>query len=322
MKQLPKNAQEVMVRRYAMRNEKGLPVETTAEILERTARVVAEAENNYRDGITPQAVQQKFAELMKDFRFVPNGRTLANAGKTQGQLANCFVLPIEDEMGKTEDGIFSILRKAVLILQSGGGVGFSFGRIRPKGDTAGKGKATGPVSFLKVFDTAFWVIGQGGGRRSACMAVLPVHHPDIYDFIRCKEQEGVIEHFNISVGVTDAFMEAVEKDTDFDLINPRDNKVWRTVRARDLFTEIVTFAHHNGEPGVLFLDAANRENPVPHQYTLEATNPCGEQFLGPYENCCMASVNLAEHVTETRNQKPETSKKKTGSRVTGIWWLV
>jgi ribonucleoside-diphosphate reductase alpha chain len=165
-----------------------------------------------------------------------------------------------------------------------------------------------------VFDTAFWVIGQGGGRRSACMAVLPVHHPDIYDFIRCKEQEGVIEHFNISVGVTDAFMEAVEKDTDFDLINPRDNKVWRTVRARDLFTEIVTFAHHNGEPGVLFLDAANRENPVPHQYTLEATNPCGEQFLGPYENCCMASVNLAEHVIETRNQKPETSKKKTGNR--------
>jgi ribonucleoside-diphosphate reductase alpha chain len=130
---------------------------------------------------------------------------------------------------KRKTGFFQYLRKAVLILQSGGGVGFSFGRIRPRGDVAGKGKATGPVSFLKVFDTAFWIIGQGGGRRSACMAVLPVHHPDIYDFIRCKEQEGVIEHFNISVGITDAFMEAVEKDTDFDLINPRDKKVWKTV---------------------------------------------------------------------------------------------
>jgi ribonucleoside-diphosphate reductase alpha chain len=154
--------------------------------------------------------------------------------------------------GKTEDGIFSILRKAVLVLQSGGGVGFSFGRIRPKGDSAGKGKATGAVSFLKVFDTAFWVIGQGGGRRSACMAVLPVWHPDIFDFIRCKETEGVIEHFNISVGVTDAFMEAVEKDTDFDLINPRNREVWQTVKARDLFAEIVKYAHHNGEPGCCF----------------------------------------------------------------------
>lgn len=274
MKQLPKNAEDVMVRRYAMRNEKGEPAESPAEILERTARVVAEAENNYRDGVKPKEVEEKFAQLLKDFRFVPNGRTLANAGSSHGQLANCFVLPLDDELGKTEDGIFSILRKAVLVLQSGGGVGFSFGRIRPQGDTAGRGKATGAVSFLKVFDTAFWIIGQGGGRRSACMAVLPVTHPDIYNFIHCKEQEGVIEHFNISVGITDEFMKAVEKDGKFDLINPRNQKVWRTVAAKELFKEIVKFAHHNGEPGVLFLDAANRQNPVPNQYYLEATNPC------------------------------------------------
>lgn len=309
MKTLPKNAQEVMVRRYAVRDERGKPAESAAEILERAARVVAEAEQNYRDGVTYEEVRQKFVELLQDLRFVPNGRTLANAGTNRQQLANCFVLPIEDEIGKTEDGIFSILRKAVLVLQAGGGVGFSFGRIRPKGDTAGRGKATGAVSFLKVFDTAFWVIGQGGGRRSACMAVLPVHHPDIFDFIHCKEQEGVIEHFNISVGVTDKFMRAVDQDKPFDLVNPRDGKVWRTVKARELFKEIVTYAHHNGEPGMLFLDAANRDNPVPKQYVLEATNPCGEQWLGPYENCCMASINLAEHAKFMRGKRQEARSK-------------
>jgi ribonucleoside-diphosphate reductase alpha chain len=311
MKKLPKNAQEIMIKRYALRDEEGKPSETPGEILERVVRVVAEAEDNFtKEGVSARRSEseKRFLELLKDVRFMPNGRTLANAGLNNGQLANCFVLPIDDEMGKTEDGIFSILRKAVLVLQSGGGVGFSFGRIRPKGDKAGKGKATGAVSFLKVFDTAFWVIGQGGGRRSACMAVLPVHHPDIREFVRCKEKEGVIEHFNISVGVTDKFMEAVEKDKPFDLINPRNGEVWETIRARDLFEEIVEFAHHNGEPGVLFLDAANRENPVPNQYELEATNPCGEQFLGPYENCCMASVNLAEHVMKRVGQRAKSKE--------------
>jgi ribonucleoside-diphosphate reductase alpha chain len=295
MKQLPTNAHDIMIRRYALRNEKNDPVETPKDILARSARIISQAENNFRDGITPEQVEAKFMELLEDFRFMPNGRTLANAGTGTGQLANCFVLPLDDDIGKTENGIFSILRKAVLVLQSGGGVGFSFGRIRPKGDSAGRGKATGAVSFIKVFDTAFWVIGQGGGRRSACMAVLPVWHPDIEDFIKCKETEGVIEHFNISVAITDEFMKAVEADKPFDLINPRNKEVWKTVRARDLFNQIVEHAHHNGEPGVLFIDTANRDNPVPHQYYLEATNPCGEQWLGPYENCCMASINLAEH---------------------------
>lgn len=296
MRSLSENAHKVMVGRYSARDEHGRATEEPRDILERTARVVSQSEYTYRNSIKPRDVEEKFIDLLTTFRFVPNGRTLANAGVGSKQLANCFVLPIDDEMGKTNDGIFSILRKAVLVLKSGGGVGFSFGRLRPKGDVVTRGKATGAVSFMKVFDTAFWVIGQGGGRRSACMAVLPVWHPDIHEFIRCKEQEGVIEHFNISVGITDAFMQAVEDDTLFDLINPRNSKVWETVRARDLFDEIVTFAHHNGEPGVLFLDAANRENQVPHQYTLETTNPCGEQWLGPYENCCMASINLLEHV--------------------------
>jgi ribonucleoside-diphosphate reductase alpha chain len=301
MKNLPKNAHDIMVKRYALRNEKNEPVETPKDILARSARIVAQAENNFRDGITPQQVEAKYLDLLSDFRFLPNGRTLANAGTGSAQLANCFVLPLEDDLGKTEDGIFSILRKAVLVLQSGGGVGFSFGRIRPKGDSAGRGKATGAVSFIKVFDTAFWIIGQGGGRRSACMAVLPVWHPDIEDFIKCKKQERVIEHFNISVAITDEFMKAVEGDKPFNLINPRNKEVWKTVRARDLFNLIVEHAHHNGEPGVLFIDAANRDNPVPHQYYLEATNPCGEQWLGPYENCCMASINLAEHASPTKN---------------------
>lgn len=305
MKKLTPNAQEVMINRYALRDDDGNPKETVRDILSRTARVVAQAEHNYRDGSTPQEVEKKFLDLLQDFRFMPNGRTLANAGTGWGQLANCFVLPISDDMGRTQDGIFTTLRDAVLVLQSGGGVGFSFGRIRPKGDSIGssKGKATGAVSFLKVYDTAFWVIGQGGGRRSACMAVLPVHHPDIREFIHCKEREGVIEHFNISVGITDTFMEAVEKDTDFPLINPRNGEVWERVKARELFHDIVHFAHHNGEPGVLYLDAGNRENPTPSQGDLEATNPCGEQLLLPYENCCMASINLAEHVKLDKKKK-------------------
>jgi ribonucleoside-diphosphate reductase alpha chain len=308
MRTLSENARRVMVGRYSARDEDNQPTEEPRDILERTARVVSQTEYKYRNGIKPRAVEEKFFDLLTSFRFVPNGRTLANAGVGSKQLANCFVLPIDDEMGKTNDGIFSILRKAVLVLKSGGGVGFSFGRLRPKGDAVTRGKATGAVSFMKVFDTAFWVIGQGGGRRSACMAVLPVWHPDIREFIHCKEQEGVIQHFNISVGITDAFMQAVEDDAPFDLINPRNNKVWETVRARDLFDEIVAFAHHNGEPGVLFLDAANRENQVPNQYTLETTNPCGEQWLGPYENCCMASVNLLEHTREKNTDDGRTAR--------------
>lgn len=219
---------------------------------------------------------------------------------TEGVVVhNCFVLPIADDMGRDSAGIFQTLRDAALIQQTGGGNGFSFSNLRPKGDSVASsaGVATGPVGFLRVYDTAFGEVAQGGTRRGANMAVLRVNHPDIEEFITCKAQEGQITNFNISVGITDAFMQAVEADADFELVSPRDGATWRTVRARDLFDKIITYAHHNGEPGALFLDAANRSNPVPHLYELEATNPCGEQWLGPYENCCLGSINLAQHVT-------------------------
>lgn len=315
-----KNAAAIMVNRYSLRDESGHPVESPAEILMRTARVVAEAENNYRSsGETAMEVREKFFEMLYEMRFVPNGRTMANAGTKYGQLANCFVLPVEDDLGKGTDSIFSVLRKAILTLQTGGGVGFSFGRIRPKDASISttKGKATGAVSFIKVYDTAFWVIGQGGGRRSAAMAVLPVWHPDIYEFVRCKATEGQITNFNISVGLTDEFMTAVANDEDFALRHPENGELYRMVPARELFAEIVKYAHKNGEPGVLFLDAANRSNPVPHLYKLEATNPCGEQFLGPYENCCLGSINLREHIRKITNQK--FSKSQIGARYIVDW---
>jgi ribonucleoside-diphosphate reductase alpha chain len=233
-------------------------------------------------------------------------------------LAACFVLPITDDMGRDPAGIFQSLRDAALIQQTGGGNGFSFSRLRPKGARvkSSAGQATGPVGFLRVYDHAFGEIAQGGTRRGANMGVLRVDHPDIEEFITCKTDENQIVNFNISVGITDTFMQAVKDDDDWDLVFPDVTvpeyhgfsgtpeqanergvplKTYRTIRARDLFAKIVQQAHHNGEPGLLFLDAANRSNPVPHLYPLEATNPCGEQWLGPYENCCLGSVNLAEH---------------------------
>ncbi len=319
---LNKNSAAIMVNRYSLRDESGHPVESPTEILMRTARVVAEAENNYRvSGDTSVEIREKFFEMLYEMRFVPNGRTMANAGTKYGQLANCFVLPVEDDLGKGGDSIFSVLRKAILTLQTGGGVGFSFGRLRPKdaGISTTKGKATGAVSFIKVYDTAFWVIGQGGGRRSAAMAVLPVWHPDIFEFVRCKSEEGQITNFNISVGITDEFMRAVKKDDDFTLRHPENGEMYKMVPARELFAEIVKYAHRNGEPGVLFLDAANRDNPVPHLYKLEATNPCGEQFLGPYENCCLGSINLREHVKRVRVQGSKDASEKSGQGYEVDW---
>lgn len=204
-------------------------------------------------------------EVDEDHSYVTEGVT----------VHNCFVLPIEDDMGKSSDGIFSTLRVAALIQQTGGGNGFSFSRLRPKDDVVhtSSGRATGPVGFLRVYDQAFGEIAQGGSRRGANMAVLRCDHPDIEEFITCKAEEGKVANFNISVAITDEFMHAVKNDTNFDLRNPRDGKVWKSVRARDLFEKIIKYAHHNGEPGALFIDAANRSNPVPHLYDLEATNP-------------------------------------------------
>lgn len=294
---LSENARTVLTRRYLRKGPDGKPAESIEAMFWRVAWFVAEPEA--ARGGDRQAAAESYFHLLTAKRFFPNSPTFTGAGTPLGQLAACFVLAIEDDMGRTGAGIFQTLRDAALIQQTGGGNGFSFSRLRPKGARvkSSNGEATGPVGFLRVYDQAFGEIAQGGSRRGANMGVLRVDHPDIGDFITCKTDENTITNFNISVGMTDAFMQAVRDDGEFPLVNPQDGKVWEKVRADDLFNQIVQQAYHNGEPGLLFLDAANRDNPVPQLYEIEATNPCGEQFLGPYENCCLGSINLAQHIT-------------------------
>jgi ribonucleoside-diphosphate reductase alpha chain len=272
--QLAENARTVLSKRYLRKGTDGKPLETPEEMFHRVARAIAEPEQEHGGDVA--STERAFYRLLTELRFLPNSPTFTGAGTPLGQLAACFVLPISDDMGRRGDGIFQTLRDAALIQQTGGGNGFSFSRLRPKGAfvASSAGQATGPVGFLRVYDKAFGEVAQGGSRRGANMAVLCVDHPDILDFIRCKTSEDQITNFNISVGITDEFMHAVKDDRDFELVAPHDGKVWKVVRARDIFNEIVKHAHHNGEPGVLFLDTANRENPVPHLYELEATNPC------------------------------------------------
>ena len=301
---LSENSIKVLEKRYLRRDFDGSYLETPAGMFYRVAYHVAQVEREHGDDV--EGATKVFYDLLSERRFFPNSPTFTGAGTPLGQLAACFVLPIEDDMGKNSDGIFSTLRVAALIQQTGGGNGFSFSRLRPKNDIVhtSSGRATGPVGFLRVYDQAFGEIAQGGSRRGANMGVLRVDHPDIEEFVGCKAEEGKIANFNISVAITDEFMAAVRDDTDFDLRNPRSGGVWKTLRARDLFAKIIRYAHHNGEPGALFIDAANRSNPVPHLYDLEATNPCGEQWLGPYENCCLGSINLACHVTTGADGEP------------------
>lgn len=294
---LSENARTVMAKRYVRRGPDGEPAESQHEMFWRVASNVAAVEVDVQGDA--EKWSHRFYDLLTDVRFFPNSPTFTGAGTPLGQLAACFVLAIEDDMGRSEAGIFQTLRDAALIQQTGGGNGFSFSSLRPKGALvkSSMGQATGPVGFLRVYDQAFGEIAQGGSRRGANMAVLRVDHPDVSEFITCKTDESHITNFNISVGITDDFMRAVEADEAFDLINPVDGQPWGSVQAREIFDLIATQAHFNGEPGVLFLDAANRTNPVPHLYDLEATNPCGEQWLGPFENCCLGSINLAQHMT-------------------------
>lgn len=313
------NARQVFEKRYVRRNPDGSLAETIDETFWRVAYHVACAEEAYNGDIMESAL--RYYNALANRLFFPNSPTFTGAGTPLGQLAACFVLPISDDMGRKESGIFQTLRNAALIQQTGGGNGFSFSRLRPEGAVvrSSAGEATGPVGFLRVYDHAFGEIAQGGSRRGANMAVLRVDHPDIEQFITCKTSETAITNFNLSVGITDRFMQAVEQDADWDLVfpdldDPRTKdfdgdaevareqgiplKVYKTLKARDLFNKIVAQAHHNGEPGVLFVDQANRFNPVPHLYRLESTNPCGEQWLGPYENCCLGSINLAQHAKD------------------------
>jgi ribonucleoside-diphosphate reductase alpha chain len=312
---LTDNSRKVLIRRYVRRDREGKPAESVEGMFWRVAYHVARVEQTWNGSAMERAGQ--FYNLLTKKQFFPNSPTFTGAGTPLGQLAACFVLPVSDDMGRHEAGIFQTLRDAALIQQTGGGNGFSFSRLRPKNTLvkSSAGQATGPVGFLRVYDKAFGEIAQGGTRRGANMAVLRVDHPDIEDFINCKTDENAITNFNISVGITDAFMEAVQDDAMWDLKFPDVGSpeyhefhgtlemaekagvpilTYRQVSARGLFNKIVRQAHHNGEPGMLFLDTANRSNPVPQLYQLEATNPCGEQWLGPYENCCLGSVNLAE----------------------------
>ena len=307
---LTENALAVLKRRYLRKGLDGQPVETVERMFHRVASHIAAVEEEWgRDVAEAEAI---FYDLITSLRFMPNSPTFTGAGTPLGQLAACFVLPISDDMGRDGDGIFQTLRDAALIQQTGGGTGFSFSRLRPSGAVvrSSGGRATGPVGFMRVFDVASGIVSQGGARRGANMAVLRVDHPDIQEFIDCKTNEGAVTNFNISVGVTDAFMRAVEADGTVDLINPQDGKVWKTARARELFNEIVKGAHRNGEPGLLFLDTADRGNPCPHLGEYEATNPCGEQFLLPYENCCLGSVNLAQHASYGDNGHPAVDWEK------------
>lgn len=289
------NSIKVLEKRYLRKDADGAFLETPAGMFYRVAHVVGSAWPAVEE--RTKKIEQ-FYNLIAGKQFFPNSPTFTGAGTPLGQLAACFVLPLNDDMGKENGGIFDTLRNAALIQQTGGGNGFAFSRLRPKGDLikSSGGIATGPVGFLEAYDSAFGVVSQGGTRRGANMAVLRVDHPDIEDFIECKAEEGKISNFNVSVAITDEFMGAVDAGVNFDLINPRDGSVWKSVDARALFDKIIAYAHRNGEPGVLFIDRANRDNPVPHLYELEATNPCGEQWLGPYENCCLGSINLSNMV--------------------------
>jgi ribonucleoside-diphosphate reductase alpha chain len=304
------NALEVLRRRYLRRGSDGKPVETVEQMFRRVVRHVALVEEEWDGDVG--LVEAQFYELITELRFLPNSPTFTGAGTPLGQLAACFVLPISDDMGRKGDGIFQTLRDMALIQQTGGGTGFSFSKLRPRGSLvrSSGGQATGPVGFMRVYDTACKIVSQGGARRGANMAVLRVDHPDIQEFIECKMSEDAINNFNISVGATDLFMQAVKQDGKINLLNPHDGAPGGNVRARELFDQVVAGAHRNGEPGLIFLDTANRDNPCPHLGEYEATNPCAEQFLLPYENCCLGSVNLARHLLVGGNGRPAVDWKE------------
>jgi ribonucleoside-diphosphate reductase alpha chain len=283
-------APELLRKRYLRRDEFGNVAETPEEMFSRVARTVARAEARF--GGDRGATASRFRDVMSQGLFLPNSPTLMNAGLSLGQLSACFVLPVDDSM----DGIFGALKEMAKIHQSGGGTGFSFSRLRPKGDPvrATSGIASGPVSFMEVFDAATEVIKQGGRRRGANMAVLRADHPDILEFVRAKERPGRLQNFNLSVGITDDQMAKARSGGEIDLVNPRSGLVTETIDASGLLREIAANAWRRGDPGVLFLDRINESHPLPG--TIEATNPCGEQPLLPYESCNLGSLNLSKFV--------------------------
>lgn len=297
------NAIKVLEKRYLMRDSDGRLVETPQMLFARVAKAVASVESRFE--VDDQAIcelEERFFKLMYESKFLPNSPTLMNAGKQKGQLSACFVLPVPDSL----DGIFETCKNAALIHKTGGGTGFSFSRLRPANDrvATSTGVASGPVSFMTVYDAATEAIRQGGTRRGANMGILRVDHPDIETFIHCKRDTTKLNNFNISVAATDAFMDAVENDGDFDLIHPRTNQAVKTLRARNIFNQIVDNAHATGEPGLVFIERINKSDPLkqavdaqgnvkPGTEDIEATNPCGEQPLGPGDACNLGSINVS-----------------------------
>jgi len=293
---LPVNALEVLRRRYLLKDEARRIVETPSELFRRVAHHVAQAEGNYRSDSHVHEVEDVFYRMMRNREFMPNSPTLMNAGTPLGQLSACFVIPVDDSV----TGIFRALAEMARIHQTGGGTGFAFSRLRPRGDLVGstKGRASGPVSFMGIFDKATEVIVQGGRRRGANMGVLRCDHPDIIDFTEAKVGSNAMENFNLSVGVTDRFMRAVAQDRPFDLVNPRTGRSVKRIGARSLFDLIVNAAWRTGDPGLIFLDQVNRSHPTPGIGSIEATNPCGEVPLLPYESCILGSINLDRMTTD------------------------
>ena len=297
---LSENALKVLKKRYLKKNSQGKVIENPSGMFHRVANHVAQSENRFRKGKPAEDTAAEFYEMMAGLEFLPNSPTIMNAGKDLGQLSACFVIPIEDSL----DSIFQAVKNTAIIHQTGGGTGFSFSNLRPKDDRVSStgGIASGPVSFMKVFNTGTEVIKQGGTRRGANMGVLRVDHPDILEFIWAKDNPQELVNFNISVAVTDKFMKAVKQGRSYPLINPRTKKTVRRLNAKEVFTQISEAAWKMGDPGIIFIDRINSANPTPKIGSIESTNPCGEQPLLPYESCNLGSVNLTKMLRKKGNK--------------------